>query len=196
VNIEMLPGLDNVVRFPIELRVAPSMDVIYEIEPDCHEVFRVAESFKLGLPDPDLFNQVDSETALYIAEHILPLARSEQKPVLNALLDPLVERAVQACREMDRVGKRSVQAEQLLHRAQTEGGYHLPPLVEAADALGNQAAALLILAYARCREAHGANRAIGMALRGETWRPYGLTETTDWLVEAERANQARRRAGG
>ena len=195
-NIEMLPRLDNVLRFPIELRVALSMDVIYEIEPDCREVFRVAESFKLELPDPDLFDQVDSETALYIAKHVLPLACSEQKSVLNALLDPLVRRAVQACREMDRVGVRSVQAEQLLYRAQTEGGYHLPSLVEAADALGNQAAELLILAYARCREAHGANRAIGMALRNETWRPRSLMETTDWLVEAESAAQARRRAGG
>ena len=36
-NIELLPGLTNVIRFPIELRAAPSMDVLYEIEPDSRE---------------------------------------------------------------------------------------------------------------------------------------------------------------
>jgi len=192
VNVEMLPGLDNVVRFPIELRVAPSMEVIYEIEPDCREVFRVAESFKVELPDPDLANQVDAETAIYIAEQILPLTPSEQKAALGELLDPVVRRAVHACRFMDRVSKQSVQAELALLQAQTDGGcYHLPSLEEKANALSNQAAELLILAYARCREAHGAQRAISLAQRGETWTPYSAKETTEWLIEAGRADQAR-----
>jgi len=109
VNVEMLPGLDNVVRFPIELRVAPSMEVIFEIEPDCREVFQVAESFKLELPDPDLANQVDTETAIYIAEQILPLTPSEQKAALGELLDPVVKRAVhggRACRAAGPPGTR------------------------------------------------------------------------------------------
>ncbi len=194
-NVEMLPGLDNVVRFPIELRVAPSMEVIYEIEPDCREVFQVAESFKLELPDPDLANQVDAETAIYIAEQIRPLTPAEQKAALGELLDPVVRRAVHACRFMDRVSKQSVQAELALLQAQTEGGcYHLPSLEEKANALSNQAAELLILAYARCREAHGAYRAISMAQRGETWTPYSAKETTEWLIAAGRADQSRRAA--
>ncbi len=176
-NVEMLPGLDSVVRFPIELRVAPSMEVIYEIEPDCREVFQVAESFKLELPDPDLANQVDAETAIYIAEQILPLTPSEQRAALGELLDPVMKR------------KRA------LLQAQTDGGcYHLPSLEEKANALSNQAAELLILAYARCREAHGAYRAISMAQRGETWTPYRAADTTEWLIEAGRADQARRAA--
>jgi len=196
VNVEMLPGLDNVVRFPIELRVAPSMEVIYEIEPDCREVFQVAESFKLELPDPDLANQVDAETAIYIAEQILPLTHAEQKTALGEMLDPVVKRAVHACRFMDRVSKQSVQAELALLQAQTDGGcYHLPLLEEKANALSNQAAELLILAYVRCREAHGAYRAISMAQRGETWTPYRVADTTEWLIEAGRADQARRPAG-
>ena len=194
-NVEMLPGLDNVVRFPIELRVAPSMEVIYEIEPDCREVFQVAESFKLELPDPDLENQVDAETAIYIAEQVLPLTPAEQKAALDELLDPVVKRAVHACRFMDRVSKQSVRAELTLLQAQTDGGcYHLPSLEEKANALSNQAAELLILAYARCREAHGAYRAISMAQRGETWMPYRVADTTEWLIGAGRADQARRAA--
>ena len=194
-NVEMLPELDNVVRFPIELRVAPSMEVIYEIEPDCREVFRVAESFKLELPDPDLANQVDVETAIYIAEQILPLTPSEQKAALDELLDPVMKRAVHACRFMDRVSKQSVQAELALLQAQTDGDhYHLPSLEEKANTLSNQAAELLILAYARCREAHGAYRAISMAQRGETWTPYYAVDTTEWLIGAGRADQARKAA--
>ncbi len=191
-NVEMLPGLDSVVRFPIELRVAPSMEVIYEIEPDCREVFRVAESFKLELPDPDLANQVDAETAIYIAEQILPLTLSEQKAALGELLNLVVRRVVHACRFMDRVSKQSVQAELALLQAQTDGGcYHLPSLEEKANALSNQAAELLILAYARCREAHGGHRAISLAQRGETWTSYSAKETTEWLIEAGQADQAR-----
>lgn len=192
-NVEMLPGLDNVVRFPIELRVTPSIEVIYEIEPDCREVFQIAESFKLALPDPELANQVDAETAIYIAEQILPRTPSEQSVALGELLDLVVKRAVHACRFVDRVSKQSVQAEQALLRAQTDGGhYYLPSLEERANALSNQAAELLILAYARCREAHGAYRAVSMAQRGETWAPHCAADTTEWLIEAGRADQARR----
>ncbi len=191
-NVEMLPGLDNVIRFPIELRVAPSMKVIYEIEPDCREVFQVAESFKLELPNPDLTNQVDAETATYIAEQVLSLTPSEQKAALGDLLDPMVTRAVHACRILDQVSKQSVQAELALLQAQTDGGCHrLQSLEERANALSNQAAELLILAYARCREVHGAYRAVNMAQRGETWTPYSAKETTEWLIEAGRTDQAR-----
>ncbi len=66
-NIELLPGLTNVIRFPIELRAAPSMDVLYEIEPDSREVSLIAESYMLELPEPELFDLVDQETALHIA---------------------------------------------------------------------------------------------------------------------------------
>ena len=190
-NIEMLPGLDNVVRFPIEQRLAPSIDVVGEIAPDCREVARVAESFMLEAPDPELFNQVDAETALYIAEHIRPLSPAERGVALTELLNPLVKRAVEACRDMDRVSKQSVQAEQRLHRAQVAGSSTLWPLVEAADALANRVAELLLLAHARCQEAHGAHRAIGLALRDEPWAPHSMAETTAWLVGAELAHRAR-----
>jgi len=147
------------------------------------------------LLDPDLANQVDAETAIYIAEQILPLTPSEQKVALGELLDPVVKRAVHACRFMDQVSKQSVQAEQALLRAQMEGWHdHLPSLEDRANALSNQAAELLILAHARCREAHGAYRAISMAQRGETWTPYRAADTTEWLIEAGRADQARRAA--
>ena len=193
-NIELLPGLTNVVRFPIELRAAPSMEVLYEIEPDSREVSLIAESYMLELPEPELFDLMDQETALYIADHILPLAPAEQKAALAELLDPVVTLAVAACRDADRTSKRLVKAEELLLRAKIEGGYTMQPLEENANALSQQAAELLILAHRRCVEAHGVNRAIGMARRGETWMPNNPAENTEWLIAAGEADRARREA--
>jgi hypothetical protein len=194
VNIELLPGLTNVVRFPIELRAAPSMEVLYEIEPDSREVSLIAESYMLELPEPELFDLMDQETALYIADHILPLAPAEQKAALAELLDPVVTLAVAACRDADRTSKQLVKAEELLLRAKTEGGYTMQPLEENTNALSQRAAELLILAHRRCTEAHGVNRAVGMARRGETWTRYSAAETAEWLIAAGEAARAEREA--
>ena len=184
-NIELMPGLTNVVRFPVELRVSLSIELIYDIEPDVREVLLVGESFFLELPEPDLHQQVDAETAIYITDHILPLTRDEQKLALDELLRPVLTRAVQACRRSEAVSKRSVEAQQKLLDAEIAGGYWLEPLQESADALTNAAAELLILAHQRCQEAHGAYRAIDLARRGETWT--AETSATDWLVASCKA---------
>lgn len=193
-NIELMPGLTNVVRFPVELRVAPAMQVIYDIEPDVREVMRIGESFFLELPPDDLSDQVDAETARYIAEQILPLTPNERGPALDELLYRVVMRAIGVCRHADQVGKRSVQAQERLLRAQTEGGCWLVPLEQTADALMSEAAELLILAHQRCQEAHGVNRAVGLARRGEAWTPYSATETMNWLIETRQAELARQAA--
>jgi len=126
VNIELMPGLTNVVRFPVEERVAPSMAVIYGIEPDVREVLQVCEGFFLELPDPEHANQVDAETARYIAEQVLPLAPSERGPALDDLMRPVVALAVEACRRADQVGKRAVAAGERLALAQASGGQRGP----------------------------------------------------------------------
>ncbi len=193
-NIELMPGLTNVVRFPVEERTAPSMDVIYKIEPDVREVLQVCEGFFLEMPDPEHANQVDAETARYIAEQVLPLAPSERGPALDNLLQPVVATAVEACRRADQVGKRAVAAGERLALAQAGGGQWLGLLEQNADGLLSQSAELLVLAHQRCQEAHGVNRAVGMARRGETWTPYSVADTADWLAEAGWADQARKAA--
>ncbi len=193
-NIELMPGLTNVVRFPMEERTAPSMAVVHGIEPDVREVLQVCEGFFLELPDPEHANQVDAETADYIAEQVLPLAPSERGPALDDLLRPMVATAVEACRRADQVGKRAVAAGERLAMAQASGGQWLGLLERDVDGLLGQSAELLVLAHRRCQEAHGVNRAVGMARRGETWTPYSAADTADWLAEAGRADQARRAA--
>ncbi len=194
-NIELLPGLTNVVRFPVELRLAPSMELIQGIEPDVREVLSVAESFFLAVPDPDLRDQVDAHAAEYIAEHVLPLALAERGPALEELLRPIVAQAVDTCRKAHQAGKRSVEAQHRLLQAQTAGSSWLEPLEQAADGLLQEAAELLLLAHQRCQEAHGVNRAVGLARRGELWTPASPAAATDWLIAAGEADRARS-AGG
>ena len=45
-QIELLPGLTNVIRFPLEERVRPSIMLLHEIEPDVREVLNLAEAFQ------------------------------------------------------------------------------------------------------------------------------------------------------
>lgn len=191
-NIELLPGLTNVVRFPVELRAPPSMELIYAIEPDVREVLRTGESFFLELPEPDLRDRVDAQTATYIAEHIAPLAPDERGPALEQLLRPVVARAVAACRHADEVSKRAVEAQQHLHWARTQGRGWMDALEQKANGLVDETAELLILAHQRCQEAHGVDRAVGLARRDEAWTPDSPAKVSDWLVAAGEADRVRR----
>ncbi len=88
VNIEMLPGLTNVIRFPVEQRARPSYGLLVEIEPDIREVLNVAEAFGLEGADPNLKDATDQETARYLAEQVLPVAGPDLNKVLDELLAP------------------------------------------------------------------------------------------------------------
>ena len=191
-NIELLPGLTNVVRFPLEQRMAPSMELIAVIEPDAREVLRLGESFFIELPEHDLRERVDAETARYIAEHVLPLASSERGPALDELLHPVMARAVAACRRADQVSERAFEAQRHLLEMQTEHGAWEGPFQQNADALLQEAAELLILAHRRCQEAHGVDRAVGMARRDEAWTPDSMESATEWLIAAGEADRARK----
>jgi hypothetical protein len=174
VQIELLPGLTNVVRFPLEERVRPSLDLLLEIEPDVNEVSLVAEGFQLDGPDYGLMDAADEATAEYIAEHILPLPQPEQRAQLDAVLEHALKRAVAACRAAHGAATRAVSAEKALHAATVEGGYWLAPLQERASLLTQRNAELLIAAYDACQEAYGVSRAVWCARRGETWEPRNM----------------------
>ena len=67
----LLPGQDNVVRFPVERRVRPTLELMREIAPDVREVSLVAETFGLE-PSYGLRREVDARTAEYIADQVPP----------------------------------------------------------------------------------------------------------------------------
>src|SRR5208283_5372531 len=66
-RIEFMPGMTNVVRFPLEVRVEPSLELLLDIAPDCREVDLVAEAFDLDR----CLHGARGAADLAMAEHIL-----------------------------------------------------------------------------------------------------------------------------
>lgn len=191
-QIELVPGLTNVIRFPIEDRMRPSIELIYDIQPDAREVLAVAEAFHLESCNTDLQHIVDQETATFIAEQLPPANSEDRQAALIALSEPVVARAVEACRRQRIIAVQAVEAQQRALWAKTTDGYWLAPLEERAEGLTKQAAELLLAAYARCQEALGVNRAVGIARRGETWAPYDARVDSDaWLIDLEKRRGSR-----
>ena len=123
----------NVIRFPVELRAKPSIDLLIEVAPDSREVELIAEAFGFEAPDPDGRSKADRAMAETIAKMDLPADPKERRAALNAILKPLVDRAVAACGEARQAALRSDEAGAKLANAQIEGGYWLAPLEDAAD---------------------------------------------------------------
>ena len=170
-RIELLPGLTNVIRFPVERRARPTLDLLREIAPDPREVGCAIEAFGLDDPTVGLRDAVDASTA----EHILNQVPSEpgeaRLSALDALLSPLLAQAITACREAHDAAVVAAEAQQQLLRAQTEGGFWLEPVEERANELTFLAVELLVDAHRSNEEAEGVARAVGFACRGETWAP-------------------------
>lgn len=190
-RIELLPGMTNVVRFPLELRVEPSLDLLCEIAPDSREVELVAEAFDLGCP----LGETRRDADLAVAEYILNNAPEEPGPrrrlALDAILRPLVVQAVAACRQAHQAAEKAQAATQRLVMAQTEGGYWISPLKDDSTVKTNEAARLLIEAHLASEEAFGAARAVGMAKRGEEWQPFDLRAEEQAVFFGEEAASAR-----
>src|SRR5271157_6348233 len=177
----------NVIRFPVELRAKPSIDLLIEVAPDSREVELVAEAFGFDAPDPEGRSKADRAMAEAIAKAELPADPNERRAALNAMLKPLVDRAVAACVAARQAALRSDEAGEQLASAQIEGGYWLAPLEDAADHWAVESARLQLTAYEAAEAAHGAGRAIEFAKRGETWRPSNVDEDVDALIAAQRA---------
>ena len=192
-NIELLPNLTNVIRFPVEERARPSYQLMTEIAPDIREVMYVAESFGLEGDDIGLKDATDRETALYIAEQITPIAGGNLNQLLDELMGPAVERAVLACHLAHRSSLRTAEAQQKLNEAQVNGGYWIEPLEQKATASTNETARLLIEASARCEEVRGMRRAVDFARKGEVWTPYDpQADQAAWVKELDEMERRRR----
>jgi hypothetical protein len=162
--------MTNVVRFPVERRARPTLDLFRAIAPDVRELLSVAETFGLDVPVPDLRDRTDAATAEYILIHLTGAGGALYRG-LDALFEPVVARAVAACRSAHDASADAADAQQQLLRTESAGDIWKQELQERVEALTLRAAELLIEAHARVEEAEGVARAVEMARRGETWTP-------------------------
>lgn len=192
-RIELTPGMTNVMRFPIERRAKPSMDLVRDIAPDSREVSLVIESFGFDDDIDGLRDCADQEMADYIAQNGCRSSSSKHEADFDQLLRPFIERAVSLCREAHDASLAAVKAQRQAVEAETEGGYWLTPLNERASARTYYAARLLVDAHVACQRAAGASRAIEIAKRGETWAPFDLhAETLAMCVDEIAARSSNR----
>jgi hypothetical protein len=177
----------TVIRFPVELRAKPSIDLLSEIAPDSRKVELIAEAFGLDAPDPEVRSKADRAMAEAIAQADMPTDPKERRAALNAVLKPLIDRAVAACAEARQAVLRSDEAGAKLAGAQIEGGYWLAPLEDSANHRAVESARLLLIAHAAAQATHGGARAIELAKRGEPWSASNVEEDFDALIAAEKA---------
>ena len=182
----LTPG-GNVIRFPVELRAKPSIDLLSDIAPDSREADLIAEAFGFDGPDPEARSEADQAMAETIATTDLPTDPNARRAALNAMLKPIVERAIAACAEARQAALRSDEAGAKLANALMEGGYWVAPLEAAVDHWAVESARLQLAAHEAAQAAHGAARAIEMAKRGEAWRPANLDEDLEFSVAVQQA---------
>ena len=183
-HIELLPGLDNVIRFPLERRVRPTLALLREIAPDVREVLQVAEAFGLEPPPHRLRQEVDRQTAEYILNEMPAEPDASRRAALEGLLAPVVTAAVAACRASHDASVAAVALQERWAAAKASGSLWAAPLEARAEALTVRAAEVLVVAHTRCEEAEGAARAVNLALRGDLWLPENHCELDAWLVAA------------
>ena len=187
-RIELLPGMTNVVRFPVERRARATLELLRGIAPDVREVLSLAEAFGIEPPVHDLRERADAATADYIAAQVPPDAPTREA-MLTELERSVVERAVAACRAAHDTSLEASGAQQLLLGAQTAGQFWIDGLRERAEALTERAATQLLTAHARAEEAEGVARAVGLARRGGTWVPRSVADDMDMLIAVQLARR-------
>ena len=169
-RVDLLPGLVNVIRFPVERRARPTLDLMRSLAPDAREVSAVAVVVGLDLLRIDVRAVADANAAEHIRAHL-----SSDAPALagalDALLDPLVVAAIAVSWSARDMATATAEARQALLQARTSGEGWLAPLHRRAETLRLQAVELLVQAYACGERAEGVARAVGYARRGELWTP-------------------------
>lgn len=183
---ELLPGTDNVLRFPVEMRARPSMRLLHQLRPDTRVLFMHTEGFGFELPLHGLRDRTDQATAEHIAGHREADGRAPTQ-FLDELLEPLLQRAVDAARKAA-VAETSAKAAQ-----RAAASVHAPDALKGrALEMSEQATRLGLEAHVLCEETIGVERAIRYARKGEPWVSRDQEADMDILLAAEMARHSRK----
>jgi len=180
-RVEVLPGSGNVIRFPVERRARPTLELLRGVKPSACEMLDLAYAFEMDPPVRDLRERADAASAEHIANQVPPHG-PEREAMLRALEAEAIDRAIAAARDARDARLDAVQAEKLLRRGQAGGHFWLAPLRQRAWSLGARLAALVLEAHALAEEAEGVARAVGFARRGEAWVPRDFRAEADEVL--------------
>lgn len=187
---ELLPGTTNVVRFPIDERGRPTLELMRMLSPDVRTLDLLAEGYGLELPPLDFRDRVDAEAAEHILNHLDPEAGPRRGEQLQALLDPLVVTAVEKARAARAAWALVGEGRRQLGQARREGGYWLQALEDRLNVQERRAAEATIEAHLRAEEAEGVARAVSLARQGAVWTPRSVTADMDALLNYQRDTRA------
>jgi hypothetical protein len=182
---DVLPGASNVVRFPIEERGRPTLELLRTLAPDLRTVDIVSEAFGLELPSPNFRDRVDGEAAEHIVNNVEPHPGAQRSEQLSGLLQPLVVAAVEAARVSRRAWSAVSEGRRKLAQARRAGGFWLQALVERVDVQERQAVEATMEAYLRAEEAEGVARAVSLARSGQAWAPRSTHADMETLLDHE-----------
>ena len=100
-RVQFMPRAANVLRFPVERRVPPSLALLRHIVPEAGEVAALAQSF--GLQPAPAVSRLDGSAmiAACLEQHILPDNLKARQRALGLILHPFVATAIQACAQAE-----------------------------------------------------------------------------------------------
>lgn len=179
---ELLPGTANVLRFPIEERGRPTLELMRILTPDVRTLDLLAEGYGLELPASDFRDRVDSEAAEYVLNHVDPTPGPRRSAQLQAMLDPLVVKAVETARAARRAWAVVGEGRRQAAYARRAGGIWVQPLEERLNENERRAAKASLEAHLRAEEAEGVARAVNLARAGEPWTPRDVAADMDALL--------------
>lgn len=186
-RLELVPSTSNVVRFPVERRVALSVELLFDIAPDVREVLNVAEAFGFTPPNPKLYDLADRAMAEILQGYDLPGTAVARRRIIDDLFQPLMDEATRAIDAAGTAGRVSEQAQQHLYKAAIAYGLQNSPLRDEAGQLAVQAAKALLVAHERVQWALGSWRAARLAHQGIEWTPRDPVAENDWLCNSQAA---------
>jgi hypothetical protein len=171
-RVQFMPRPANVLRFPVERRVPPSLALLRHIVPEAGEVAALAQSF--GLQPAPAVSRLDGSAmiAACLEEHILPDNLKARQRALGLILHPFVATAIQACAHAEWFLARAVAAERRWFAFKHVNEQTAASLAAAAGAAWAAAAQAFVAAYRRSEEAEGAAQQVGLAHSRAVERPF------------------------
>ncbi|MDE1905790.1 MAG: hypothetical protein KGH75_05000 [Rhodospirillales bacterium] len=179
---DLLPGTTNVVRFPVEERGRPTLDLMRMLAPDVRTLDMLTDAYGLELPAFDFRDRVDAEAAEHILNHLETEPGAQRTAQLQEMLEPLVRTAVEAARGARRAWSAVGAGRRQVMQAKRDGGFWMQALEEQLNIQERQAAEATIEAHLRAEEAEGVARAVHLAEGCQVWIPRDVAADMDALL--------------